>query len=147
MTLTPDGPDLHICRQLVYLDQWVWIRMAKADRGELRERSTAAVLGAVREPSAAGVVLPLSARHYMERSKITDPQQRGASQIDGFTEVLYAGDRASERQKPELLAFRCVVRCWVLQHVTMCACTFPLNAMGTETERVVQSLRGSGAKA
>jgi hypothetical protein len=73
-----DGPDLHTVTPSVYLDQWVWLRLAKADLGEPREPIDAAVLAAVREASAAGVAFPLSSTHYMETSKITNPGQRAS---------------------------------------------------------------------
>jgi hypothetical protein len=76
MPLAADALDLHSRRPSVYLDQWVWIRLAKADRGKPREASDPAVLAAVRDASAAGVVFPLSATHYMETSKVTSPRQR-----------------------------------------------------------------------
>lgn len=77
MPLVADALDLHADRPAVYLDQWVWVRLAKADLGDPREPSDAAVLAAVREASAGGVLFPLSATHYMETSKITSPRQRG----------------------------------------------------------------------
>lgn len=70
--------DLHTSRPSVYLDQWVWFRLAKAEQGEPRESSDLAVLAAVREASDAGVAFPLSSTHYMETRKITNPQQRAA---------------------------------------------------------------------
>jgi hypothetical protein len=77
MPQAADAPDLHAGRPAVYLDQWVWVRLAKADLGDPREPSDAAVLAAVKEASARGVLFPLSATHYMETSKITSPRQRG----------------------------------------------------------------------
>ncbi len=70
--------DFHTSRPSVYLDQWVWFRLAKADQGEPREASDLAVLAAVRQASGAGVAFPLSSTHYMETSKITNPQKRAA---------------------------------------------------------------------
>jgi hypothetical protein len=67
---------LHTARPSIYLDQWVWIRLASADLGEPRENSDLAVLAAVRKASQAGVAFPLSSTHYMETSKITNPRQR-----------------------------------------------------------------------
>ena len=63
-------------RPLVYLDQWVWISLAKAAIGKPRKTSDADVLAAVQAASANGVAFPLSATHYIETSKITDPRQR-----------------------------------------------------------------------
>ncbi len=71
-----DETDLHPSGPLVYLDQWVWIRLAKAANGEPREPSDTGVLSAVREASARGVAFPLSKTHYIETSKITNPRQR-----------------------------------------------------------------------
>ncbi|MEU8777189.1 hypothetical protein [Streptomyces sp. NPDC048606] len=68
--------DLHEPTPTVYLDQWVWIRLARAANGSPREASDVDALAAVRDASAAGVVFPLSHTHYFETSKITDPRQR-----------------------------------------------------------------------
>ncbi|WP_217231548.1 hypothetical protein [Streptomyces anulatus] len=76
MTETADSPNLHMAAPAVYLDLWVWIRLARAANGAPREPSDTAVLTAVRAASAAGVVFPLSATHYTEMGKITDPHQR-----------------------------------------------------------------------
>lgn len=67
--------DLDTARPSVYLDQWVWFRLARADRGEPREDSDLAVLAAARQASEAGVAFPLSSTHYMETSKITNPER------------------------------------------------------------------------
>ena len=60
----------------MYLDQWVWIRLAKAAKGEPREASDLQVLAAVRDAAAEGVAFPLSATHHIETSKVTSPRQR-----------------------------------------------------------------------
>jgi hypothetical protein len=60
----------------VYLDQWVWIRLARAANGEPREDSDPPVLAAVQEAAENGVAFPLSATHYIETSKITNPRNR-----------------------------------------------------------------------
>ncbi|MGW4227605.1 hypothetical protein ACWEG1_29575 [Streptomyces bauhiniae] len=60
----------------VYLDQWVWVRLAHAAGGAPREPSDAQVLDAVRQAAEAGVVFPLSATHYHETARITHPRQR-----------------------------------------------------------------------
>ncbi|MFE7425233.1 hypothetical protein [Streptomyces sp. NPDC057545] len=60
----------------VYLDLWVWIRLARAASGAPHEASDADVLTAVRDAAAAGVVFPLSATHYIEVGRIADPRQR-----------------------------------------------------------------------
>src|SRR6266566_778729 len=70
------SPDLHPVRPCVYLDQWVWIRLARAANGEPREASDLRVLAAVRDAAADGVAFPLSTTHHIETSKITSPRQR-----------------------------------------------------------------------
>lgn len=60
----------------MYLDQWVWIRLARAANGEPREASDFRVLAAVRDAVADGVAFPLSTTHHIETSKITNPRQR-----------------------------------------------------------------------
>jgi hypothetical protein len=70
------SPDLHPARPSVYLDQWVWIRLARATNGEPRESSDLRVLAAVQDAAADGVAFPLSTTHYIETSKITSPRQR-----------------------------------------------------------------------
>ena len=60
----------------MYLDQWVWIRLAKAAKGEPREASDLQVLAAVQDAAAEGVAFPLSATHHIETSKVTSPRQR-----------------------------------------------------------------------
>ena len=73
---SPDLPDLHPARPCVYLDQWVWIRLARAANGEPRESSDLRVLAAVQDAAADGVAFPLSTTHHIETSKITSPRQR-----------------------------------------------------------------------
>ena len=72
----PVLPDLHPSRPCVYLDQWVWIRLARAAKGDPREESDPRVLAAVQNAAENGVAFPLSTTHYIETSKITDPQKR-----------------------------------------------------------------------
>jgi hypothetical protein len=78
VTITPslNPPDLHPPMPCVYLDQWVWIRLARAANDEPREASDSQVLAAVRNAVENGVAFPLSATHYLETSKITNPRQR-----------------------------------------------------------------------
>jgi hypothetical protein len=73
---SPSFPDLHPPRPCVYLDQWVWIRLARAANGEPREDSDPQVLAAVQEAAENGVAFPLSVTHYIETSKITNPRNR-----------------------------------------------------------------------
>ncbi|MDF2582199.1 MAG: hypothetical protein K0R33_842, partial [Mycobacterium sp.] len=63
-------------RPAVYLDQWVWVRMALAAAGRPRVAADTAALREIRAASAAGVAFPLSATHYEETLRITDPGQR-----------------------------------------------------------------------
>jgi len=70
------SPDMHPARPCVYLDQWVWIRLARAANGEPREASYLRVLAAVRDAAEDGVAFPLSTAHHIETSKITSPRQR-----------------------------------------------------------------------
>ncbi|MGW2785933.1 hypothetical protein ACWC3X_32565 [Streptomyces populi] len=63
-------------RPSVYLDQWVWVRLAAASIGEPREPSDLRVLDAVQQASQAGVLFPLSATHYQETARVTHPRQR-----------------------------------------------------------------------
>jgi hypothetical protein len=63
-------------RPAVYLDQWVWVRMALADAGRPRAAADTTALREIRAASAAGVAFPLSATHYEETLRITDPGQR-----------------------------------------------------------------------
>jgi hypothetical protein len=72
----PSSPDLHPRRPCVYLDQWVWIRLARAANGEPREASDPQVLAAVQGAAEGGVAFPLSATHHIETSKISNPRQR-----------------------------------------------------------------------
>lgn len=69
-------PGLHPSRPCIYLDQWVWIRLARAANGEPREASDLLVLAAVQDAAAQGVAFPLSTTHRIETSKITSPRQR-----------------------------------------------------------------------
>ncbi|MGI5493222.1 hypothetical protein [Microtetraspora malaysiensis] len=70
------APDLHTARPSVYLDQWVWIRLARANVGNPAEPLDNDALDAVRTAAAAGVAFPLSATHYFETTRIKHPKQR-----------------------------------------------------------------------
>jgi hypothetical protein len=67
--LQPDRPT-------VYLDQWVWIRLARVLLGRPREKKDALLLEALLAATEAGVAFPLSSTHYIEASAIKDPAQR-----------------------------------------------------------------------
>jgi hypothetical protein len=75
-SISPGVPDLHPPRPCVYLDQWVWIRLARAAKGDPREDSDPGVLAAVQDAAENGVAFPLSTTHYIETSEITNPQKR-----------------------------------------------------------------------
>lgn len=60
----------------VYLDQWVWIRLARANVGRPQHNEDQRVLDAVRAAATKGVRFPLSATHYEETARILDWRQR-----------------------------------------------------------------------
>ena len=70
--------DLHTSRPAVYLDQWVWIDLARAEAGKPRRPGDHKVLASIRSAAADGVAFPLSAIHYYETLKIKDPAQRSS---------------------------------------------------------------------
>lgn len=73
----PDGVhDLHTVRPSVYLDQWVWVRLARAAAGRLKGDDELAALQAVKSAAEAGVAFPLTSTHYFETLGITNPRQR-----------------------------------------------------------------------
>ena len=78
----PDVPQpevslaLHTRRPTVYLDQWVWIELAKVAKGRSSESVSQADLELLLEATQAGVAFPLSSTHYFETLAITDPRQR-----------------------------------------------------------------------
>lgn len=77
MTDDQQGPGfLQPQRPTVYLDQWVWIRLASALLGRPREKRDVPLLEALLAASEAGVAFPLSGTHYIEASGIKDPAQR-----------------------------------------------------------------------
>ena len=105
--MTACGLDLHTATPSVYLDQWVWFRLAKAAAGEPREPTDVAVLEAVRDASAAGVAFPLSTTHYMETSKITDPAHRAR-----LARTMASVSRCRTlRSRRCSFAIRCFTRC------------------------------------
>ena len=63
-------------RPTVYLDQWVWIRLARALLGRPREKTDTALLEELLAASDVGVAFPLSSIHYIETSGVKDPAQR-----------------------------------------------------------------------
>jgi hypothetical protein len=79
-----EGPQpFKLTRPTVYIDQWVWIRLAKANAGDPMAKDDLRVLTAVRDAAASGVCFPLSVTHYQETIRIRDARQRQA-----LTEVM-----------------------------------------------------------
>lgn len=74
--MTSVASNWHTRAPAVYLDQWVWIRFARVVRGNPQEPSDVAVLEAVVAAAERGVTFPLSATHYEETLRISDPRQR-----------------------------------------------------------------------
>ena len=58
--------DLHSSRPSVFLDRWVWIRLARALNGSPKEPDDAKVLEAVRQAGLAGVAFPITSAFYIE---------------------------------------------------------------------------------
>ena len=72
------SPDLSLktVRPSVYLDQWVWIRLAKASSGKPTSPTDLDLLESLKSAASRGVAFPLSATHYEETARILDPAQR-----------------------------------------------------------------------
>lgn len=68
--------DLHTSRPSVFLDRWVWIRLARAANGVPKDRSDSAVLELVREAADAGVAFPLTSVYYIESLTTHSARQR-----------------------------------------------------------------------
>jgi hypothetical protein len=63
-------------RPSAYLDQWVWIRLARAANGKPDAPSDSDLLQALIEAADAGVAFPLSWTHYIETASIKSERQR-----------------------------------------------------------------------
>jgi len=63
-------------RPSAYLDQWVWIRLARAAIGKPDASGDADLLKALIEAADAGVAFPLSWTHYIETASIKSERQR-----------------------------------------------------------------------
>lgn len=63
-------------RPSVYLDEWVWIRLARANAGNPVAPSDTDLLRALEAAAEEGVAFPLSATHYEETIRIHDPALR-----------------------------------------------------------------------
>jgi hypothetical protein len=61
----------------IYLDQWVWVKLARAALGRLDDRDVLDALEVARFAVANGLAdFPLSAVHYMELTSGANPRQR-----------------------------------------------------------------------
>jgi len=60
----------------VYLDEWVWIRLARANMGRPESPFDLKLLESLRVAASYGVAFPLSSTHYEETIRINDPSQR-----------------------------------------------------------------------
>lgn len=67
---------LQSCRPTAYLDQWVWIRLARAAVGKPDAPGDPELLQALVNAGNAGVAFPLSWTHYIETESIKNPRQR-----------------------------------------------------------------------
>ena len=63
-------------RPTAYLDQWVWIRLARAAAGKPDAPGDPELLQALVDAANAGVAFPLAWTHYIETQSITSPRQR-----------------------------------------------------------------------
>lgn len=63
-------------RPTIYLDQWVWIRLARAAEGKPDGADASRLLESLLEASDAGVAFPLSWTHYIETDRIKNLHQR-----------------------------------------------------------------------
>lgn len=63
-------------RPTAYLDQWVWIRLARAASGQPDAPGDPELLKALIDAANAGVAFPLSWIHYIETQWIRNPRQR-----------------------------------------------------------------------
>lgn len=76
MTNTRLEFDLHTARPSVFLDRWVWIRLARAANGEPKEPGDSSILESVRDAAAGGVAFPLTSTYYIESLTTKNPRQR-----------------------------------------------------------------------
>jgi hypothetical protein len=63
-------------RPTAYLDQWVWIRLARAAAGKPDAPGDPELLHALVDAANAGVAFPLAWTHYIETESIKSPRQR-----------------------------------------------------------------------
>ena len=63
--------------KIAYLDQNQWIQLARIHHGRLTDRALVEALASIRAAVAEGRLgLPLSAIHYMETGRVTQPGRR-----------------------------------------------------------------------
>lgn len=75
MSLPSRGP-WHCERPAAYLDQWLWVSMARAAKGRPELPIHTQVLDACRQAAGVGVAFPLPSTHYQELQRTKDPRQR-----------------------------------------------------------------------
>lgn len=63
-------------RPTAYLDQWVWIRLARAALGKPDAPGDPKLLQALVDAANEGVAFPLSGTHFIETESIKSPRQR-----------------------------------------------------------------------
>jgi len=63
-------------RPAAYLDQWVWIRLARAAAGKPDAPGDPELLQALIDAAEAGVAFPLAWTHYIETQSVKSPRQR-----------------------------------------------------------------------
>lgn len=68
--------DLHSSRPSVFLDRWVWVRLAKALNGDPKEPDDIKVLESVRQAALAGVAFPITSTFYIEGLGTKSDRQR-----------------------------------------------------------------------
>ncbi|HXA31922.1 MAG TPA: hypothetical protein VNV87_06655 [Acidimicrobiales bacterium] len=71
-----EGRQLQSYRPSAYLDQWVWIRLARAAAGKPDASGDPTLLQALIDAANEGVAFPLSATHYIETSSISSERHR-----------------------------------------------------------------------
>ena len=71
-----DDPYFQSYRPSAYLDQWVWIRLARAAAGKPDTPGDVDALQQLMAAANAGVAFPLSGTHYIETASIKSGRQR-----------------------------------------------------------------------
>jgi hypothetical protein len=87
----------------VYLDQWVWIQLARVGTGRSTDPIATAALEAIRKSAASGAAsFPLSASTYIEFYTGASPEQR---QSVGPTILEISGQDTIRQAGPEVIAW------------------------------------------